>query len=99
MNGGMFRKKPVVIEAYQHSGSSTSKHALHCWMTDGKPPPDGGIHTRDIVSFQIETLEGSMTVSPGDWVIKDVQGEFYPCKPDIFAATYDKLRERRGDSE
>jgi hypothetical protein len=40
----------------------------------------------------IGTLEGDMTVSPGDWVIRGVKGEFYPCKPDIFAATYDEVQ-------
>jgi hypothetical protein len=39
----------------------------------------------------IATLEGDMTASPGDWIIKGVKGEFYPCKPDIFEATYEPL--------
>jgi hypothetical protein len=39
----------------------------------------------------IDTLEGTMTASPGDFVVRGVQGEFYPCKPDIFAATYDPV--------
>ncbi|MBF4602812.1 hypothetical protein [Curtobacterium sp. VKM Ac-2884] len=42
----------------------------------------------------IRTLEGEMHVSPGDWVIRGVQGEFYPCKPDIFEATYEKVEAR-----
>lgn len=46
--------------------------------TGGKPP-----------DIAIGTLEGTMTASPGDWIIRGVQGEFYPCKPDIFAATYE----------
>lgn len=41
----------------------------------------------------IDTLEGGHTVCPGDWIIKGVQGEFYPCKPDIFAATYDPVEQ------
>lgn len=40
---------------------------------------------------EITTLEGTLTASIGDWIIKGVKGEFYPCKPDIFAATYEKL--------
>ncbi|MDH6367536.1 MULTISPECIES: hypothetical protein [unclassified Breznakia] len=46
-----------------------------------------------IVNVRIQTLEGDMNVSKGDYVIKGVQGEFYPCKPDIFEATYDKVEE------
>lgn len=59
-----FRKKPVVIEAYQ---------------TD--------------VEVKIETLEGVMTANPGDWIITGVKGERYPCKPDIFEATYEPIEE------
>ena len=43
----------------------------------------------DLVELEIETLEGNMTAKVGDWIIKGVKGEFYPCKPDIFAATYE----------
>ena len=78
-----FRKKPVVIDAWQFDGSWSSAspivqmHSGITW-TDS----DGG-------QLSIETLEGEMTASAGDWIIKGVKGEFYPCKPDIFAATYD----------
>jgi hypothetical protein len=41
--------------------------------------------------FLIQTLEGDMHANPGDWIIKGVKGEFYPCKPDIFAATYEAV--------
>ena len=74
-----FRKKPIVIEAVQ-------------WFMPGDHPlvvrTDIGIADRVVVDA-IWTLEGSMVVSPGDWIIKGVKGEHYPCKPDIFAATYD----------
>lgn len=52
---------------------------------------DGKKYTRAIVS--IETLEGDMYISKGDYIIKGVQGEFYPCKPDIFHATYEKVED------
>lgn len=75
-----FRKKPVVIEAVQWTGDNIEEigeflAGVH-WATAGRNPV-------------IPTREGDMTVSPNDWIIKGVAGEFYPCKPDIFAATYD----------
>lgn len=72
-----FRKKPVVIEAVQYDGKNYSKVYDFCRLI---------ISDRGVVL--IPTLEGRMTVSVGDWVIKGVKGEFYPCKPDIFEATY-----------
>jgi hypothetical protein len=83
-----FRKKPVVIEAVQFGGSSTQAGAIKKWMEGGEysDPP---IRTRDFRSLDIQTMEGVMIASPGDWIIKGVAGEFYPCKPDIFAQTYE----------
>ena len=70
-----FRKKPVVIEAYQF-----------------KPGMDthGVVQTDHIDGYFIDTLEGIMRVEKDDWIIKGVEGEFYPCKPDIFELTYTK---------
>lgn len=74
-----FRKKPVVIEAVQRNGpadaAALARFAGH-WASIG-------------AEVYVTTPEGSMRVSPGDWVIKGVKGEFYPRKPDIFAATYE----------
>jgi hypothetical protein len=79
---GRFRKKPVVIEAVQ-------------WTADNYDEVGDfmGISSTCAVDdcFIIPTLEGEMRASPGDWIIKGVQGEFYPCKPDIFAATYEAV--------
>ncbi len=85
-----FTKKPVTITAVKFNGSSSHANQIESWVK-GKTeePKDGGIHTRDIVFLEIETLEGVMTASPGDWIIKGIKGEFYPCKPDIFKATYE----------
>lgn len=47
--------------------------------------------TEDYWYYRIETLEGSMLASPGDWIIRGLRGELYPCKPDIFAATYEPV--------
>jgi hypothetical protein len=80
-----FRKKPVVIEARQLTKESLGE--LFEWV-DGKAfyEPDGSIS-----GLKIFTLEGNMKAEFGDWVIRGVQGEFYPCKPDIFEATYEPV--------
>lgn len=88
-----YRKKPVVIDARQFDGSWTCGRPILEWI-DGSLPIeisrsrwsdcDGG-------RLHIPTLEGVMVASAGDWIIKGVKGEFYPCKPDIFAATYEPV--------
>jgi hypothetical protein len=90
-----YRKKPVVIEAVQYDGASTSVAAIQHWMEHGvfRQPK---VVTNDIRSMYISTLEGEMTANPGDWIIKGVQGEFYPCRPHIFAATYEAVKEEEG---
>jgi hypothetical protein len=78
----MFRKKPVVIEAVQY-GPYTAPTIELCLFLDGsnaQTSADGIV---------IPTLEGDHLARAGDWIIKGVKGEFYPCKPDIFAATYE----------
>jgi hypothetical protein len=79
-----YRKKPVVIEAEQFVYGKTAHPAVK-W---GPSHQEGGVSTRDLRPY-VETLEGRMFVSDGDWIIQGVSGEFYPCKPDIFAATYE----------
>ena len=71
-----FRKKPVVIEATQ-------------WFKHGDHPKV--LHHPEPIHGFINTLEGMMLVSPGDWIITGVKGEHYPCKPDIFEATYERV--------
>lgn len=78
-----FRKKPLVIEAVQFIGNYAECLAF-CPIA--KDPVDN----KD--TLIIPTLEGEMRVSFGDWIIKGVNGEFYPCKPDIFEKTYDKVK-------
>jgi hypothetical protein len=80
-----FRKKPVVIEARHFKSSSFDlMQDLVLWVNTC---PQGAWH--DGKSIYIPTLEGEMRADVGDWIIKGVKSEFYPCKPDIFAATYD----------
>jgi hypothetical protein len=79
-----FRKKPVVIEAVLWDGSIGSLEEIELF-------DDAGVINTNLSKneLQIVTSEGVMTASQGDWVIKGIKGEFYPCKPDIFEATYD----------
>ena len=79
-----FRKKPVEIEAMQLTKKQFSKVADWC---KGGIIKDGRAYSMLI----IKTLEGEMKAQIGDWVIKGVHGEFYPCKPDIFEATYEAV--------
>lgn len=79
-----YRKKPVVIEAMQYRPGENCAE-LHAWL--GLEHHDESCHPD--VEMYIDTLEGLMTAQPGDYVIRGVQGELYPCKPDIFAATYE----------
>jgi hypothetical protein len=89
-----FRKKPVVIEAVYFDGSHYSADRVLQWtgpMAGSgfvKPP---GEHLGYI---EIPTMEGVMRASPGDWIIRGVKGELCPCKPDIFAATYEPAADR-----
>jgi hypothetical protein len=103
MSAQQYRKKPVQVEAWQWVSDlpESEAQAIVEWMEDnwasdsGHPMYDGtvsgapGPHGEDWGSLQIDTLEGTMEVAPYDYVIRGVQGEFYPCKPDIFAATYE----------
>lgn len=96
-----FRKKPVEIEAYQvfqtnfdaafekkkreeRNISAFRGSLFRCdvWFSKGRD---------NVVKAKIRTLEGDMRLSDGDWIIKDIKDEFYPCKPDIFEATYEEI--------
>jgi len=84
-----FRKKPVEIEARQYT-DETMREIIK-WCNTGLLPVMNAIAYHDGYSLIIRTLEGQHIASVGDWIIKGVAGEFYPCKPDIFAATYDAV--------
>jgi hypothetical protein len=85
---GKFRKKPVVVEARLFDGSENCAAALINWM--GMTPAYFS-QQKDLLC--ISTLEGEITASSGDWIICGIKGEFYPCKPDIFLMTYEKVEE------
>jgi hypothetical protein len=93
-----YRKKPVVIEAFQMTKERRMDNSPwpiwlhHAWNLNRNEP--GALQRVDMSAplpdyLQIVTLEGLHLVSWDDWIIQGVQGEIYPCKPDIFAATYE----------
>jgi hypothetical protein len=104
---GVYRKKPVEIEAALFDGDlvgeplgdgkvipGTCPHWFIAVVRDvSEEPRASTLRENEIVAFDdclwIGTLEGPHRVSPGDMIIRGVKGELYPCKPDIFAATYD----------
>jgi hypothetical protein len=87
-----FRKKPVVIEAVQIEG----RFFWPDWFQDAVTRKDVITHGCGKFSdgpryVEIKTLEGVMRADEGDWIIRGIKGELYPCKPDIFAATYEAV--------
>lgn len=103
MTAQMYRKKPVVIEAF-HLTADNQDEAL-TWVRDTAQVREHGVYAAVKGSIILPTLEGDMEARVGDFIIKGVQGEVYPCKPDIFEATYEphptELREHaaRWDGE
>lgn len=100
-----FRKKPVVIEAFE-----LGEDPMPDWFMDAVTRNDAILHSRDgeLLGAEIVTLEGVHTARAqtrdghGDFIIRGVQGELYPCKPDIFAATYEPVEitpEREAEGE
>jgi hypothetical protein len=79
-----FRKRPVEIEAWQWDGHSTSPQRPEWLRDNGRVRAS---HSEE--TLYIRTLEGEMMASKGDWIIRGVKGEIYPCKPDVFESTYD----------
>lgn len=82
-----YRKKPIVIEAFQLPCAEWPEWADNQRRIYGRPLVGDIIDMGQTV--EIHTLEGVMVARLGDWIIKGVKGELYPCKPDIFAATYE----------
>ncbi len=78
-----YRKKPVIIEAILYIGAES--HKLYDFCGNNVE------YNSDKEKFFIKTLEGDHLISEGDYIIKGVKGEFYPCKPDIFESTYEKV--------
>lgn len=94
-----YRKRPVEVEAVQWGGTADGATPIIDWVLSGgstanyvcSDPDRCTANSGDTShSIIIRTLEGDMTASVGDWIIRGVEGEFYPCRDDIFRATYEK---------
>lgn len=103
---GLYRKRPVVVEARQFTGAAAECHAVYLWIEENtlgsfeplavldgeKPAPESGVSIDPTDgALLIATLEGVMKANYGDWIIRGVAGEFYPCRSDIFEATYEEV--------
>mgnify|MGYP003643422747 CR=1 FL=1 len=104
-----YRKKPVVIEAFQWTRGPKQMELVVFglapeWICDAMRA--GSVRLEQAgtpdVTLMIDTLEGTHRANQGDWIIRGVKGELYPCKPDIFAATYEEVSddsEQEGENE
>ena len=92
-----YMKKPVVIEAVQWDGTSGGADTVIDWISGNEGcaryycAPGECTGTEEGHRVAIETLEGTMYADAGDFIIRGVQGEFYPCKPEIFEKTYEAV--------
>lgn len=88
-----YRKKPVVIDAWQFTKAGEDVSKWPDWIREYRYKDGFIVISRDddekVAGLSIPTLEGRMTASIGDWIIKGVKDEVYPCKPDVFEATYE----------
>ena len=84
----MFKKKPVVITAIQWDGNNLEE--IETWI-GRELRQQRSYDGKEVVYLLIPTLESPHEASRGDWIIKGIEGEFYPCKPDIFKKTYDEV--------
>lgn len=99
-----YRKRPVQIHAMRYDGTPESATPIINWIIDSNSEctatwsepyeayegPEGS-HRGFPGGIKIQTLEGDMIASAGDWVIRGILNEFYPCKPDVFTATYEEI--------
>lgn len=88
-----YRKRPVVVEAFLWTGDIEQTEDP-VWIVEAIHRGQVSFHKRgaETTVMNITTLEGVMTAIPGDWIIKGIEGEIYPCKPEIFAASYEKVQ-------
>lgn len=90
-----YRSKPVIKEAKQFTQNNSNEQMdeIVMWINQGKMTGDQHAWHNGTYIF-IQTLEGEMTAAVDDYIVKGVKGEFYPCKPDIFEMTYEKVEEK-----
>lgn len=87
------RKKPVVVDAIQYLPNEQSVNAIMALASSGSRVVENFVSPEGNYNMYIETLEGKMQASIGDWIIRGVNGELYPCKPDIFLKTYEVVND------
>jgi hypothetical protein len=101
----LFRKKPIMIEAVQFFGLDVAENGCHSihfdtkeslpkWLRDAMLDETIFVVQGDLEHIMIDTLEGVYGAAVGDWIIRGPNNEIYPCKPDIFAMTYDPVDEQ-----
>ena len=83
-----YRKKPVIIEAMKLENSSESFSKAYAWLGDNVD----FTAAQNGTFINVKTLRGTVSVRIGDYILKGVSGEFYPCKPDIFKQIYEEVR-------
>ena len=88
-----YKKKPVVIDAWQFTKENYKKGVPHWIKRSNRKVDLWSQYGGDVIGGEIKTLEGNYTVSENDYIIKGVKGEIYPCKPDVFEMTYEKVME------
>ena len=90
-----YRKRPVVIEAFRLGLDTMRRHDYPAWFADAMK--DGRAYQRENPDYPVEcsirTPEGEMDASLGDYTIRGVKGELHPCKPDVFEAAYEEVRD------
>ena len=91
-----YRKRPIEIEAMQFTGSFQNYDEICEWAKEqfaaNTPHSEKENCVTEVCSLYIKTLEGTHKASVGDYIIRGIQGEYYPCKPDIFTATYELVK-------
>lgn len=92
IRGTLYRSKPVVKEAMCFDGTMESALLIINWAAQYEEEIS---HTLDNNQLIIVTIDGTMTADEGDFIIKGVRNEFYPCKPDVFEKSYEECDERR----
>lgn len=92
-----YTKKPVTIEAMQLTKENVQE--VLTWCNSHSIIASSEELSDELIGVSIRTLEGTMLANINDYIIKGVQGEFYPCKPDIFKATYNEATDKRWDAE
>jgi hypothetical protein len=97
-----YRKKPVVIEAYQFTKVNYHREKMPLWLKEATNNCEIMLFSQyggDVMGGEIKTLEGTMQISENDFIIKGVSGEFYPVKEEIFLKTYEPVEDEYEETD